>query len=178
MPAGAGIRNLHNSALEEGPVLAASSNSPLTRYAEAATEAETIGYLTGWTSELRVPDPGTGKLQPSNWSFDIKLILDQVVSAALAGLAPPPGGAVYTRSCGELFANIAATSAARFPIPNRHQPLYKRVPHSSQSSVNENASSTNLDVAAVAGGLRRASEFNMTSGIDGFAAEAIANNLA
>ncbi len=36
------------------------------------TEAETIGYLTGWTSELRVPDPGTGKLQPSNWSFDIK----------------------------------------------------------------------------------------------------------
>jgi len=21
---------------------------------------------------LRVPDPGTGKLQPSNWSFDIK----------------------------------------------------------------------------------------------------------
>ena len=36
------------------------------------TEAETIGYLTGWTSELRVPDPDTGKLQPSNWSFDIK----------------------------------------------------------------------------------------------------------
>jgi Domain of unknown function (DUF4384) len=36
------------------------------------TEAETIGYLTEWTSELRVPDPGTGKLQPSNWSFDIK----------------------------------------------------------------------------------------------------------
>jgi len=36
------------------------------------TEAETIGYLAGWTSELRVPDPGTGKLQPSNWSFDIK----------------------------------------------------------------------------------------------------------
>lgn len=36
------------------------------------TEAETISYLTGWTSELRVPDPGTGKLQPSNWSFDIK----------------------------------------------------------------------------------------------------------
>jgi Domain of unknown function (DUF4384) len=36
------------------------------------TEAETIGYLTGWTSGLRVPDPGTGKLQPSNWSFDIK----------------------------------------------------------------------------------------------------------
>ena len=36
------------------------------------TEAETIGYLTEWTSELRVPDPSTGKLQPSNWSFDIK----------------------------------------------------------------------------------------------------------
>lgn len=36
------------------------------------TEAETISYLTGWTSGLRVPDPGTGKLQPSNWSFDIK----------------------------------------------------------------------------------------------------------
>jgi hypothetical protein len=36
------------------------------------TEAETISYLTGWTSGLRVADPGTGKLQPSNWSFDIK----------------------------------------------------------------------------------------------------------
>jgi len=36
------------------------------------TEAETINYLTGWTSGLRVPDSGTGKLQPSNWSFDIK----------------------------------------------------------------------------------------------------------
>lgn len=36
------------------------------------TEAETISYLTEWTSKLRVPDPGTGKLQPSNWSFDIK----------------------------------------------------------------------------------------------------------
>jgi uncharacterized protein DUF4384 len=34
--------------------------------------AETISNLTRWTSELRVPDPGTGKLQPSNWSFDIK----------------------------------------------------------------------------------------------------------
>ena len=93
-------------------------------------------------------------------------------------IAAKPRSAVYTRSCGELFANIAATSAARFPTRNRHQPLYKRVPRGSQSSVNENASSTNLDVAAVAGGLRRASEFNMTSGIDGFAAEAIANNLA
>lgn len=36
------------------------------------TEAEIISYLTEWTSKLRVPDPGTGKLQPSNWSFDIK----------------------------------------------------------------------------------------------------------
>jgi hypothetical protein len=36
------------------------------------TEAEVIDYLTRWTSALRVPDPSTGKLQPSNWSFDIK----------------------------------------------------------------------------------------------------------
>jgi len=36
------------------------------------SEAETIGYLAKWTRELRVPDSGTGKLQPSTWSFDIK----------------------------------------------------------------------------------------------------------
>ena len=36
------------------------------------SEAETISSLIRWTRELRVPDPGTGKLQPSNWSFDIK----------------------------------------------------------------------------------------------------------
>jgi hypothetical protein len=36
------------------------------------SEAETIGYLTKWTRELRVPDSRTGKLQPSTWSFDIK----------------------------------------------------------------------------------------------------------
>jgi hypothetical protein len=36
------------------------------------TEAEIISYLTRWTSELRIPDPATGKLQQSNWSFDIK----------------------------------------------------------------------------------------------------------
>lgn len=36
------------------------------------TETETISYLAGWTSGLRVPDAGTGKMQPSNWSFDIK----------------------------------------------------------------------------------------------------------
>jgi hypothetical protein len=42
------------------------------RVQKAQSEAETIGNLTRWTSGLRVPDPGTGKLQPSNWSFDIK----------------------------------------------------------------------------------------------------------
>lgn len=36
------------------------------------SRAEAIGDLTRWTSELRVPDPDTGKLQPSSWSFDIK----------------------------------------------------------------------------------------------------------
>jgi hypothetical protein len=36
------------------------------------TETETVSYLAGWTSGLRVPDTGTGKMQPSNWSFDIK----------------------------------------------------------------------------------------------------------
>jgi len=36
------------------------------------TEAETISYLAGWTNGLRVPDPSTGKLQSSNWSFTIK----------------------------------------------------------------------------------------------------------
>jgi hypothetical protein len=36
------------------------------------TEADTISYLAGWTHELRVPDTGTGKMQSSNWSFDIK----------------------------------------------------------------------------------------------------------
>ena len=39
---------------------------------KAQSAAETISNLTRWTSELRVPDHGTGKLQPSNWSFDIK----------------------------------------------------------------------------------------------------------
>jgi hypothetical protein len=36
------------------------------------TEAETVRYLAGWANELRIPDPSTGKLQPGNWSFDIK----------------------------------------------------------------------------------------------------------
>ena len=34
--------------------------------------AETLSYLSDWTSQLRVPDGGSGKLVPSNWSFDIK----------------------------------------------------------------------------------------------------------
>ena len=36
------------------------------------TEAETLNVLTEWTRQLRVPDPATGKLQQSTWSFDIK----------------------------------------------------------------------------------------------------------
>jgi len=35
-------------------------------------EADIISYLAGWMSGLRVPDSETGKMQPSNWSFDIK----------------------------------------------------------------------------------------------------------
>jgi hypothetical protein len=31
-----------------------------------------IAHLSQWANELRVPDTSTGKLQPSNWSFDIK----------------------------------------------------------------------------------------------------------
>jgi hypothetical protein len=34
--------------------------------------AETLTLLTEWTSRLRIPDPATGKLEQSNWSFDIK----------------------------------------------------------------------------------------------------------
>jgi Domain of unknown function (DUF4384) len=41
------------------------------------TEAETLNLLTEWTRQLRVPDLGTGKLQQSNWSFDIKRYLVQ-----------------------------------------------------------------------------------------------------
>jgi Domain of unknown function (DUF4384) len=41
--------------------------SPKTR-----SEAETVRFLAEWTNQLRVPDPETGKLQQSNWSFDIK----------------------------------------------------------------------------------------------------------
>ena len=36
------------------------------------SEAETVALLAEWTNQLRVPDPETGKLQQSNWSFDIK----------------------------------------------------------------------------------------------------------
>ncbi|MFB9269863.1 DUF4384 domain-containing protein [Bradyrhizobium erythrophlei] len=35
-------------------------------------EADALSYLSSWTSELRVPDTGSGKLLPNNWSFDIK----------------------------------------------------------------------------------------------------------
>jgi hypothetical protein len=41
------------------------------------SEAETLNLLTEWTRQLRVPDPGTGRLQQSNWSFDIKRYLVQ-----------------------------------------------------------------------------------------------------
>ena len=34
--------------------------------------SDIISRLSQWTNELRVPDGSTGKLQPSNWSFDIK----------------------------------------------------------------------------------------------------------
>lgn len=35
-------------------------------------DAEIISDLEKWTNALRVPDPATGKLLPSNWSFDIR----------------------------------------------------------------------------------------------------------
>lgn len=44
---------------------------------KTSTEAETLNFLTEWTRQLRVPDPGTGKLLQSNWSFDIKRYLVQ-----------------------------------------------------------------------------------------------------
>ena len=34
--------------------------------------ADTLSYLSDWTSQLRIPDSGSGKLVPNNWSFDIK----------------------------------------------------------------------------------------------------------
>jgi len=39
---------------------------------EQGPGSEIINDLSRWTNELRVPDASTGKLQPSNWSFDIK----------------------------------------------------------------------------------------------------------
>ncbi|MGY8631053.1 DUF4384 domain-containing protein [Bradyrhizobium sp. 14AA] len=35
-------------------------------------QVEALNYLSAWTSELRVPDNGSGKLVTNNWSFDIK----------------------------------------------------------------------------------------------------------
>jgi hypothetical protein len=34
--------------------------------------ADTLSYLLEWTSQLRIPESGSGKLGPNNWSFDIK----------------------------------------------------------------------------------------------------------
>jgi len=36
------------------------------------TGAEAASYLAEWTSALRVPDAGTGRLQSSHWSFDVR----------------------------------------------------------------------------------------------------------
>jgi hypothetical protein len=36
------------------------------------SQADALSYLSAWTSELRVPDSGSGKLMTNNWSFDIK----------------------------------------------------------------------------------------------------------
>jgi hypothetical protein len=36
------------------------------------SRAEALSYLSAWTSELRVPDNGSGKLVSNNWSFDVK----------------------------------------------------------------------------------------------------------
>ncbi|MGY3487213.1 hypothetical protein ACVW1C_005096 [Bradyrhizobium sp. USDA 4011] len=34
--------------------------------------ADTLRYLSDWTSQLRIPDSGGRRLLPNNWSFDIK----------------------------------------------------------------------------------------------------------
>ncbi len=36
------------------------------------SNADVINDLAKWTSTLRISDPATGKLLPSNWSFDIR----------------------------------------------------------------------------------------------------------
>jgi hypothetical protein len=38
----------------------------------ARSAADALTVLTEWTRQLRVPDPETGRLEHSNWSFDIK----------------------------------------------------------------------------------------------------------
>jgi len=35
-------------------------------------QADALSYLAAWTSELRVPDSGNGKLMSNNWSLDVK----------------------------------------------------------------------------------------------------------
>ena len=35
-------------------------------------QGEALSYLSAWTSGLRVPDSGSGRLLPNSWSFDIK----------------------------------------------------------------------------------------------------------
>jgi hypothetical protein len=39
---------------------------------EQGSVSEIISRLNQWTSELRLPDANSGRLQPSNWSFDVK----------------------------------------------------------------------------------------------------------
>jgi hypothetical protein len=39
---------------------------------EQGSVSAIISRLNQWTNELRVPDANSGKLQPSNWSFDVK----------------------------------------------------------------------------------------------------------
>jgi Domain of unknown function (DUF4384) len=36
------------------------------------SQADALSYLAAWTSELRVPDSGTGRLVSNNWSMDVK----------------------------------------------------------------------------------------------------------
>src|SRR5258705_9466422 len=83
-------------------------------------------------------------------------IFDQVASAALASLAPPPGGRIHTGLVVDCLPTLPRhpPRVFRYEIDISH--YTKQVPRGSQSSVNENASSTNLHAAAVAGGLRRA----------------------
>ena len=36
------------------------------------SQSEVLNYLKTWTAELRIPNANTGKLDVSNWSFDVK----------------------------------------------------------------------------------------------------------